>query len=64
MMDWINTWKRPLMGWVGLGGIAAAILIESGDLQLRFIVLVVSIGLLCIALPRRIWRSFRGWFVD
>ena len=52
------------MGWVALGGLAAAILIQGDDLQLRFIVLVISIALLCIAIPGRVWGSFRDWFVD
>ena len=64
MRAWIGTWKRPLMGWVALGGLAAAILIQGDDLQLRFIVLVISMALLCIAIPGRVWGSFRDWFVN
>jgi len=64
MLDWINSWKRPLMGWIGIGGIVTAILIDSPDLTVRFIALVVSLGLLCIAIPRRFWTSWRTWFAD
>jgi Ca2+/Na+ antiporter len=64
MLDWINNWKRPLMGWVGIGGIAASVLIEHQDLKLRFVVLVISIGLLALALPSRFWQSWRTWFTD
>ncbi len=64
MLDWINTWKRPLMGWIGIGGIAASVLIDGPDVTLRFATLIVSIGLLALALPRRFWTSWRTWFAD
>ncbi len=64
MLDWINTWKRPAMGWVGLAGIVAALMIEPADMSLRFVVLTISIALICLAMPTRVWRGFRSWWKD
>ncbi|HJO15959.1 MAG TPA: hypothetical protein QF800_03620 [Phycisphaerales bacterium] len=64
MLDWVNQWKRPLMGWVGLGGIVAALLITSADPMMRFVAATISIALLVLAMPRRIWTQWRTWWRD
>jgi len=64
MLDWVNQWKRPLMGWVGLAGIAAALLITSADPMTRFVAATISIALLVLAMPRRIWTQWRTWWRD
>ena len=64
MMDWVNTWKRAAMGWVGLGGIAAGVLWTSGDMTMRFTIITLGLALVCIALPTRVWTNFRSWWTD
>jgi hypothetical protein len=64
MLDWVNQWKRPLMGWVGLAGIAAALLITSADPMTRFVAATVSIAILVLAMPRRVWTQWRTWWRD
>jgi hypothetical protein len=64
MLKWVNSWKRPAMGWVGLGGVVIALFWEPAILELRFVVLTISIALLCLAMPARVWASFRTWWTD
>ena len=64
MLDWFNSWKRPAMGWVGLGGIALAVFWEPADLTLRFVLITISLALICLALPARVWANFRSWWIE
>jgi len=64
MLEWVNTWKRPAMGWVGLGGIAAALFWTPADTTVRLIAIALSIGLICMALSPRVWSNFRTWWTD
>ncbi|MCP4839760.1 MAG: hypothetical protein GY894_10450 [Planctomycetes bacterium] len=64
MMDWVNKWKRPAMGWVGLGSIAAGIAWVPADITLRLAILTIGLALICMAMPTRIWANFRSWWTD
>jgi hypothetical protein len=64
MLNWVNSWKRPAMGWVGLSGVAVVLLWEPASLELRFVVLTLCLALLILALPAKVWASFRTWWTD
>ena len=64
MLEWVNTWKRPAMGWVGIGGIVAALFWEPADLTVRFVAIAIGIGLICMAFSPRVWSNFRSWWRD
>ncbi|MDP6312325.1 MAG: hypothetical protein QF781_09255 [Phycisphaerales bacterium] len=64
MRNWVNTWKRPAMGWVGIAGILAALLWEPADPTARFIAIAISIALICLALSPRAWTNIRSWWTD
>jgi hypothetical protein len=52
------------MGWVGLSGVAVVLLWEPASLELRFVVLTLCLALLILALPAKVWASFRTWWTD
>ena len=64
MLKWVNQWKRPMMGWIGLAAIASALLIGGDDLALSYIGIVLGVALLILALPTRVWTQWRTWWQD
>ena len=111
MRQWLNAWKRPLMGWIGMAGLLIALFAGPGSIavepteppstplesaeptstdetstpapataavatptgpenvsagnehmMLRFIALTLSLALICMAIPARVWSSFRTWW--
>ncbi|MDG1837639.1 MAG: hypothetical protein P8I91_02410 [Phycisphaerales bacterium] len=64
MLDWINTWKRSAMGWVGIVGLIASMVIEPVDINIRFIGITMSLAMICMAMPSRVWASFRTWWEE
>jgi hypothetical protein len=64
MLDWINTWKRSAMGWIGLAGLVAAMVIEPVDINLRFVGITISLALITLALPPRVWANCRHWWEE
>jgi hypothetical protein len=64
MLDWINTWKRSAMGWVGIVGLIASMVIEPVDVNLRFMGITMSLAMICMAMPSRVWAGFRTWWEE
>tara|TARA_B100000700_G_scaffold115371_1_gene129651 strand:+ start:235 stop:429 length:195 start_codon:yes stop_codon:yes gene_type:complete len=64
MLEWVNQWKRSMMGWVGLAAIASGLLIGGIDPNLRYIGIVLGTALVILAMPKRVWTQWRTWWQD
>ena len=47
---------------MGIVGLIASMVIESVDMDLRFIGITMSLAMICMAMPSRVWASFRTWW--
>ncbi len=52
------------MGWVGIAGLIASMVIEPVDMNLRFMGITMSLAMICMAMPSRVWAGFRTWWEE
>jgi len=64
MLDWYRQLKRPIMGWIGLIGLVAALIMPNVVMPIRIGAITLCLALICLALPSRTWTNVRGWWAD
>ena len=58
----MRRYKQDVLGWVGLACLVVGLLATDSSVNIRFIAITMGVGMIGLALPKRVWVQVRTWW--
>ena len=58
----MRKYKQDVLGWIGLACVLAGLFAIDSSANLRFIAIALGVGMVGLALPKKVWVQVRTWW--